>query len=332
MKKILVALLFLFICISSRFVIADEIPNYIPDELYITEQWISLTTSYDIGTKTEKLGTIYRRLFSFLLTYDFYDAFNNKIAYARSKFFPFTVHFDVFDTNENFLGAADERLFSFFPTFDIYDREGDIKLATATMNFWGTTFYIYDPITNKEMAYMSRAFFRLKNDWAFHVSDRDLLEEKNFDPRVMMTVIAFQGDREYWENQNKKNRFKTIPQDSRALQLSDISIDQVNALLDKIDELAQQEGLGDFSKPNEQTVAVMVDELDNGYLNTYPSDISLETSEKKLTAFTDYCFNLVQSSTLSDEKKKAILFLLKARLEAVNILPSVIASTHQFSQ
>mgnify|MGYP000709283645 CR=1 FL=1 len=317
MRKILGVVLSLFISMGANFAIADEVPNRIPDDLYITEHWVSLTTSYNIETKTQKLGTLYRRFFSLLLTYDFYDPFDNKIAFARSKFFSFTAHFDVFDNNENYLGAADERLFAFFPTFDIYDRDGYTKLATASMNFWGTTFYIYDPITNKEMAYMSRSFFRLKNDWTFHVSDRALFDQKGIDPRVMMTVIAFQGDREYWESQNKKNYLKKINHDNGAVQVADISSEQVNILLDKIAAVSQQEGLDNNQNFNEKTVAAIANELENNYQSTHATDNVAASTQERLNAFTDYCLNLVQSNSLSDEKKKTILFLLKTRLEAV---------------
>lgn len=302
---------------SANFAAVAEISNRIPDELSIKEHWVSLTTSYDIETRTQKLGTLYRKFFSFLLTYDFYDPFDNKIAYARSKFFSFTAHFDVYDNNENYLGAADERLFAFFPTFDIYDRDGYTKLATASMNFWGTTFYIYDPVTGNEMAYMSRSFFRLKNDWTFKVSDRGLFEQKRIDPRVLLTVIAFQGDREYWESQNKEDNQKGVRHTKDAAFASDISREQVQTLLNKIALLSKHEGFDNHQELNEQIVATIANELERGYQTTQSADSLTQTSQERLNAFTDYCLNLVQSNTLSDEKKKTILFLLKTRLQEV---------------
>ncbi|MBI2784911.1 MAG: hypothetical protein HYX60_00810, partial [Legionella longbeachae] len=148
MKNAIAILFSLLISINSSFAMTN---TEIPDEFYINEHWISLTTSYDIETKTQKLGTLYRKFFSLLLTYEFFDPFDNKIAYARSKFFSLTAHFDVYDNNDNLLGAADEKLFAFFPSFDIWARDGYTKLAKANMNFWGTTFTIYDPATDKEM-------------------------------------------------------------------------------------------------------------------------------------------------------------------------------------
>ena len=115
MRNIIAFMLASFISLNSSNALAN---SDIADEMYISEHWISLTTSYDIETKTRKLGTLYRKFFSLLLTYEFYDPFDNKLAIARSKFFSLTAHFDIYDNFDNFLGAADERLFSFFPTFE----------------------------------------------------------------------------------------------------------------------------------------------------------------------------------------------------------------------
>jgi len=319
MKRTIAILLSLFICMSSTSAFAHEIPSQIPDELSIREHWVSMTTSYDIETKTQKLGTLYRRFFSFLLTYDFYDPFENKIAYAKAKFFSFNAHFDVFGTNEEFLGAAEERLFAFFPTFDIYARDGYSKLAKASMNFWGTTFTIYDPVTDREMAHMSRPFFRIKNDWTFHVTDRMLFDQKGIDPRVLLTVLAFQGDREYWERERRDDDYNlrgaTNSTDTAAT--SDVSPAQLNTQIEKIDAVSKQEGLDDNKAPDEKTVAAVAKELETEYNNTQSTDNSVQNSQEKISEFTDYCLQQAQSNTISNEKKQAILFLLKARLESV---------------
>jgi hypothetical protein len=318
MRKILAVTLVLFSFFSANFAFAESVPSRVPDEFYVKEHWLSMTTSYDIETKTQKLGTLYRRFFSLLLTYDFYDPFDNKIAYARSKFFSFTAHFDVYDNFENYLGAADERLFSFFPTFDIYDRDGYTKLAKASMNFWGTTFTIYDPVTSKEMAHMSRSFFRLKNDWTFHVTDREVFDHKNIDPRVLMTVIAFQGDREYWEKEQRRDDDylnKRGIKSSQPASATDVSKQQLSTLLDKIAAVSKQEGLDNTQEPDENAAMAIAAELENGY-NTQTTDDSAQSSQERLNSFTDYCLHLIQSDSVSKEKKKTILFLLKARLEA----------------
>ena len=106
-------------------------------------------------------------------------------------------------------------LFAFFPTFDIYGQDGYTKLAKASMNFSGTTFTIYDPVTEREMATLYRPF-GVKNDWTFNITNRALFNQKGIDSRVLMTVIAFQGDREYWES-NNQNSIKRIAKGSAQL-------------------------------------------------------------------------------------------------------------------
>ncbi|MCW8442571.1 hypothetical protein OQJ05_00715 [Fluoribacter gormanii] len=313
MKNAIAVLFSLLIGINTSFALTN---TKIPDEMYIKEHWISLTTSYDIETKTRKLGTLYRKFFSLLLTYEFYDPFDNKLAYARSKFLSLTAHFDVYDNYENFIGAADERLFAFFPTFDIYGQDGYTKLAKASMNFWGTTFTIYDPVTDKEMATLYRPFFRLKNDWTFNITNRALFNQKEIDSRVLMTVIAFQGDREYWESTHRDS-LKALTKKSN--QANEVTSEQVSRLLEQIATVRKQEGIENVKNPDPKMMDVVATELEHNYRKIRATDEPTQTNQEKLAAFADYCLTLVQSNTLTNEKKNTILFLLKTRLEgAVN--------------
>lgn len=313
MKKLFATLLTLFLFINSNNLYAD---NEVPNEFYISEHWVSLTTSFDIETKTHKLGTLYRKFFSFLLTYEFFDPFDNKMATARSKFFSYTAHFDIYDRNESFLGYAEERIFTFFPTFDIYGRDGSTKLARASMNFWGTTFTIYDPVTELEMATMHRPFFRIKNDWTISITDRALFERKNIDFRVLMTVLAFQGDRENWEkdqNNNLNKKRALLSSNHAALVVAD---SELNALKERIASASQQVGLDNVQKPDEKALEQIALELEKDYKNAQPNtDETTQTAQARLTSFIDYSLHLLESSDIPVTKKKAIVYLLKMRLE-----------------
>lgn len=306
-------MLSLFIYVNSSFAIES---NDIPDQFNITEHWISLTTSYDIETKTRKLGTLYRKFFSFLLTYEFFDPFDNKLATARARFFSFTAHFDVYDNRDNLLGMAEEKFFTFFPTFDIYGRDGSTKLARASMNFWGTTFTIYDPLTEREMAQMHRPFFRLKNDWTISITNRQLLNQKNIDFRLLMTVLAFQGDKEYWDSMQNNSLKQAVVNADKA---AEISPSQIKLINEKVDLLSKNEGLGNVEKPDEKSLEAVAKELESDYNSTHVEDDATRTAQEKANDFTDYCLNLVQSNAVSDSKKKAILFLLKMRLQGGEI-------------
>lgn len=313
MKKIFAVLFSLFLLINSNSLYAD---NEVPNEFYITEHWISLTTSFDIETKTHKLGTLYRKFFSFLLTYEFFDPFDNQIATARSKFFSYTAHFDIYDRNERFLGYAEERIFTFFPTFDIFGRDGSTKLARAAMNFWGTTFTIYDPVTDLEMATMHRPFFRVKNNWTISITDRALFERKNIDFRVLMIVLAFQGDRENWEKDqnNSLNKKRELTHSNNAALI--VSDSQITALKSRIATVSQQSGLDNVQKPDETTLEQIAIELEKDYNNTQANtDATTQTAQERLSSFIDYSLHLIDSTDMPAAKKKAIVYLLKMRLE-----------------
>jgi uncharacterized protein YxjI len=313
MKNIIATLfsIFLFINASAAYS-SDEVPN----EFNITEHWISLTTSFDIETKTQKLGTLYRKFFSFLLTYEFFDPFDNKMATARSKFFSYTAHFDIYDRDERLLGIAEEKMFSFFPTFDIYAKDASTRLATASMNFWGTTFTIYDPASDQEMAVMHRSFFRMKNDWNIKITNRELFERKFIDFRVLMTVLAFQGDRENWEKDSKSNRFKGLKNNISSEDAASIVSDtEVNQLQEKIAAVSKQAGLGTVQKPDQRTLEQIATELEDNYKNTQADNLVTQTTQEKLNSFINYSLGLIESKEVPAEKKKAILYLLKMRLD-----------------
>ena len=304
MNKVVAIILSFFIFVNSSFALSNA---DIPNEFKVTQHWLSLTTSFNIETKTKRLGTLYRKFFSLLLTYDFYDPLNNKLATARAKFFSFNAHFDIYDNEENYLGFAEEKLFTFFPTFDIYAPDSSTKLARAKMNFWGIRFTIYDAATDKEIAAMHRSFFRLKNDWTISITNRALFNDRNIDPRVLMTVIAFQSDKEAWEQQYKKqqntkdrniNKYPLLASAQKISKSSDKNTDvnkqQINSWIRKIDAMSQQEGLAELKNPQENSLEHIATELENNYNKSIDHDNSDISTQEKISDFTDYCLNFTQ--------------------------------------
>lgn len=315
MKKNIIAFL-AALCFSTLTHATTTIET--PDEFYVTQHWLSYTSSFDIETKTHRIGTLYRRLISLMLTYDFYNNANEKLATARSRFFSLTAKFDVHDQDDVLLGTAEEQLFSFFPSFTIYGPDESTKLAYATMNFWGTKYTVYDPATDQEMAVMSRPFFRIKNNWTIQITNSALFSSKQIDSRLLMTILAFQGDREYWEQQRNDNTpklkaalpLKTALNDSK----NEVAA-QTKTLLTKISSLEQSLGMNSSEKITPETLEAVANELQQQY-DGLSSHQSIESSSQlKLKDFTDFCMNVVESASTPVAKKQAILSLLKMRLE-----------------
>lgn len=298
MKKVaLIALSFLFTINLSY----AESTSSLPNQLFVHEHWISLTKSYDIETKTQKLGTLYKRFFSFLLTYDFYDPMNVQTATAEARFFSLGAHLDIYDQSHNFIGGVEEKIFNFFPTFEIVGADSYTKLARAEMNFWGTKFYIYDPNTSKEMAVMSRNYFRLKDDWSINITNKKLLEQKNIDPKVFMTVLAVQSEIEDW--QKKDDNFKSTAKNTT----------KSPAFTQQIRTLNKTQGLDTLEQPNQETIERIADEVDKAFTLEHPV-IEEQNNQEQIKEFTSYCLDLIQSPNVPDIKKKAILILLQTRL------------------
>ncbi len=191
-------LLLIALCVSSQI-----FSFAIPDEFYVTQRWISLTTGFDIETPTRRLGTVYRRFFSLTTSYDFYDTAEQHLATASMRWFSFGAVFDVTEAStDKLIGRVEEHIFTWFPKFSIFSPMEE-KLAVAEMNFWGTKYEVTDPATGEMMALMERAFFRLKDDWKVTILRPDLFQGKNIDPRLFITVMAFQTDSDHWREQSE---------------------------------------------------------------------------------------------------------------------------------
>lgn len=313
MKKLVTTVFCLFFTLNSM----SASTNFVlPDEISVHEHWISLTKSYDIETRTQKLGTLYRRFFSFLLTYDFYDPMNVKTATAIARFFSFGAHLDIYDQNNSFIGSVEEKIFNFFPTFEILASDASTKVAYAVMNFWGTKFYIYDPLTNKEMAIMSRPFFRAKNDWTIRTTNKTLLNEKNIDSRVFITVLAVQGELEDWERrQEERDRYKRRVTATNRSMPSESNVH--DTITEKMRVLNVQSSAKAPNEMNQNHLETLADELEQAF-NAENNNINEQnqSSEERRQAFTSYCLQLIDSNNLTDAKKKDILTLLSFRLDS----------------
>lgn len=280
--------------------------------MYLEEHLASYTSSFDVSTEDRKLGTLYRRVLSLNTVYDFYDTKNTLLASAHSHFLSLGAHLDVFDNHQILLGTVEEKVFSWFPTFEIYSPDG-IRLANATMNFWGTTFTVYDGRSSRVLLEMSRDFFRLRNYWTIHIKDLDRVREKQIDSRLLLTVLAIQGDIEYLEhylNRNRENRNNNHL--SLSLQSLPNSLKQYEKEHNKFsDFLRQEEELQSTMLPEPAQLNQLAQQLDHAFLEQYPGmplDPSVQAEE-----FVYYCNNIIQAADTNPETKKGILHLLNKR-------------------
>ena len=314
MKKLLFTVLMLLYTQTGFALSFAEIPN----EFYINEHWFSLTRNFDIKSENQNFGIVYRKLLSLTLAYEFLDPNDNSIAIAKSRFFSLTTKFDVYDKQGNLLGIANENFFAFFPTFDLYDSDGETKLARAKMNFWGTSFTIYDPVTDTEMATMSRSYFRLKDNWTVNITNRPIFNQKHIDPALLIIVLAFQTDSDYWkaQQQNASYSVKSAANVDAKKAIEGISTEQRHLLIEKINAVSYQQSLTNVPVPEQRTLATIATTVESRYkLARVDEAIQRKTTQEKIADFTDFALEVVQSYRLPKEEKKGILYLLKIRLE-----------------
>lgn len=301
-------------------VYAFELEN----KMFLTEHYLSYTTSFDVSTDERKLGTLYRRVLSLNTVYDFYDIKNKLLATAQSHFFSFGAHLDIFDDNKVLLGTVEEKVFTWFPSFDIYSPDG-VRLASATMNFWGTTFTLYDGRSTRELAKMSRDFFRLRNSWTIDIQQLDRVKEKQIDARLLLTVLAVQGDIEYLEQYRNRERersrgrsdpFNLYPQARRltATEAPQEAIaDSRQPLHNKYADFLKKEAeLKDIALPDAQQLNGLAEQLDQDFQQQY-AGTTLNSAEQT-EQFVEYCINVAQSASTTLDTQKAILHLLNKRL------------------
>lgn len=288
------------------------------DKMYLSEHYLSYTSSFDVSTDDKKLGTLYRRVLSLNTVYDFYDIKNQQIASASSHFFSFGAHLDVYDENKVLLGTVEEQLFNWFPSFDIFSPDG-MRLASARMNFWGTTFTLYDGRSDRVLADMSRSFFRIKNNWTINVKNKERIKEKQLDPRLLLTVLAVQGDIEYLEHYRQKlDQNRNSPQ-ARRLTSDNAPVDQVKKLSNKFSDFLKKEAeLNNIALPDTKQLNALAIQLDQGF---HQQNASITMNQDEETEqFIDYCINVAEASDTAPETQKAIMHLLNKKLSEQEIV------------
>ena len=213
--------------------------------------------------------------------------------------FSLGAYFDVKNSEGNLLGTVEEKIFTFFPSFTIYS-DGVNKLAQAEMNFWGTTFTVYDAATGEEIALMSRPFFRLKNDWTIKIINRELLKARNIDAKLLMIVLAFQGDQEYWIQQQQQNNIRNL-KSSASTKVN------IQAAQEQINVLASDQDSNQNELPTKATLERIAKQLDSDYQNA-------ENNSEKLDGFINFCREKIASEKTTGPEKKAIVYLLQKRM------------------
>lgn len=277
----------------------------LPKKMYLTQRWVSYSNSFEIGTKTKKLGALYSGTWRLPLTYDFYDQSDKLVTSVKARFLSIGAHFDIYDNKKNLLGSIEDKMFTFSQGFIIYSPHS-VKLATAGMNFWGTTFSIYDALGEQPIAVMSRPLFRVTNDWTVDILNKELLKSSSINPDLFLTILALQRAREYWTKQHNKSL--------------ENSSDLILQIQDKIALSIQELDLNDVQIINTNSLETLAEMLERDYTNQRkigepPVDF---TSDIMMNDFVDFCLHLVQSTQISLSDKKSILYLLQQRIGIVH--------------
>lgn len=312
MKKFLISLVTLLACTTNAFA---ALPAQMPDQFKITERFFSLTSTFDVESAEFKLGKVHRKFLSLNLEYDFYDNDEQLQAKARMRWIAWGPIFDITDGLDVPMGRVEQRIFTFFPTFDIISP-AEQKQATAKLNFWGTKYTLKDPVTECEMATISRPFFHFFCDyWTVDILHQEILAQKDINPALFILIAAFQTDRDNWRRQQQiddynknKNKYYT-----GNIAYADNESDESVVLL--------QQQLASFQENFEN---VQPTEADFEAVDAIVQDFSFD--EEGLAALSDsqrsvvgmnQLMPLLSGEQLSATEKSALFHLMNAKIHEI---------------
>lgn len=179
--------------------LCGEVSLKVPDHFSVTERFFSLTTTFDLQTDEEPLGTVYRKFFSLTPEYHLVSPQEEFLAKARMRFWGLGACFDITDHQNRPLGSVYQSFSWCFPTFEISSPSSEV-LAQAAENFWATKWTMKNPQTEEIIATFSRPFFWWKKDWTVQIEDPLFLNENQIHPHLFLTLLAFQVDRNQWKS------------------------------------------------------------------------------------------------------------------------------------
>ncbi len=297
-----------------------------PEEFTVNERWLSLTITFDIKTKDQMLATVHRSLMSLTPEYCLYDPQDKLLATAKMRFFRSFTVFDIKDYHSKSLGMIKEEFTWLFPTFTIISPDFNI-LGEAVMNFWATKFIISDPRDGHVIAVLSRPFLRLKSNWSIKIEDMNAISKKTIHPHLLMTLAAFQVDRDHWnaysrsvKEHESNNLFDKF---SQSMQTSMGSLSSSIIQKEECHDLHAIETIRTYFQKKLESYRAnfegkQVHEKDFHFiesleLSSDSSPTNYHTISKLQETFT-YLFDLFESDQMEDSQKAALFLMLESKL------------------
>ncbi len=309
--KIIKSIIPVILLATSSFAMSQTNEVEMAKEFNVKQLWLSNNFFYTIKKDERTIGNLVQRDSKYPLMYELFDAQNKRLTSVDYLYNNQNDHFDIYDDNHQLLGSTDEYLNQFFPAFNIYFPGSTAPVAEAKMNFWGTTFSIYDTETGKKMAEMTRSYFRQSNYWNFRVTNNHIFDAKNFPPKLWMTIIAIQADSMLYKTYHGLNSAIT-----NRIKVTRFSVDRLHRkhILDRINKAQQKLNLTDIKLQNPDVIEKVVKELDAGFSHVY-SNHNMLSEQEQFDAFLQYCFDKIESPDSSNMDREAILYLLKTQFQ-----------------
>lgn len=266
-------------------------------EMYLHEHVLSYMSSFDISDEDRKLATVYRRVMG---------AKNTVYHFDEYKYDPYIGA--ITNSSAFSLNWHDESTSIWFPSYGIYDPNG-VRLATTSLNFWGTIYTLYEDNTDLILATMQRAFLSIFDDgWTIKIVNMKQIQEKSLDARLLLTMLAIQVDIKYQQEILERNRKQE--QNNQNKQGAD-NEHHAPAWVNSSSALAV--AATSLSRQKLAELNALTDRLENDFQQQYPSYALPD--DRMAQSFIEYCYALIQSPDTPDETKESIRYLLQVRMQ-----------------
>jgi uncharacterized protein YxjI len=189
----------LFLCFVSYLSAASAEITQLPDSFTVAERFLSLSSTFDIGTEAGPFALARKRFLSLTATFDLEDLHQQPLATATARFFSWGTAADVIDPAGNKIGSIEEEIFHFlsWAEYRVFNNENQI-VAIAKMNFWGTHFELCHPDNANEVyATIRRPLLNwFRNFWTVQIQNTAVFAQGAIDPRLLIILAIYQTDKE----------------------------------------------------------------------------------------------------------------------------------------
>lgn len=165
----------------------------LPNQFSVAER--ERSTKFDVYDGENSLGTLHRNPSSSILTYEFFNEYNQLTIKARRKLSSLRVNFKIVNSDDALIGFIKERRNCCLSGFEIVSPKKEL-LGLTENNFWRTKIVLRESVTGEAIVVISRPFWEKTSHWTIQILNPALFAASDIDPHILIFLAVYQSDRE----------------------------------------------------------------------------------------------------------------------------------------